>query len=402
MITMQGTIPFPPTADARPIQALAANLKQLSAGLAQGSSQLMSTASTAQSSWSGAAANSFTSHVNKRAKTVATIGKVLGTAAPVLQTFAAAIEATSTAYSTAATMEQAARAGLPWSAAALAAAIAAEAAALAALQGAGVACAGALAAIEAEIAVAEFTGVTREDFTRLKDTAAKVWESVSHMVNDGDTHAATAALTTTTEKPKSEAQQRGDEYAHLGEEIGHMWHLGEKAVGIVEGYGKGLGYAADHFATKYDLRGITRERWLPNRGGPSIGFTQVQAAERALTLERWAKVAKIPIVNGVVEGGLQALHDQKDLNLTTTQRVTRAGTAAVLQGAGAWAGATAGAQAGAAVGAGVGAFFGGVGAVPGALIGGILFGIGGGIAGSQVGQWAKEAIFDTNIGGAFR
>jgi uncharacterized protein YukE len=201
MITVQGLIPYPPMADSRPIQQLAADLKQLSAGLNQSSTKLSGTASAASSTWVGQAASAFASHTNERARTVAAVGQTLGQAVPVLQTFAAAIEATSAAYTTAAVAENIARAGLPWTAAAVAAAITAEGAAVAALQAAGIACAGALLVIELELAAAQFLGVNRDTFTAIKETATSIWDGIVEAGTDMDADAAVRLLNTTITLP---------------------------------------------------------------------------------------------------------------------------------------------------------------------------------------------------------
>jgi uncharacterized protein YukE len=206
MITVQGTIPYPPTADSRPIQALATNLRQFSTGLGTTAGQLAGASSAAQGVWTGAASRAFASHTDERARTVASVAQSVGNVAPVLETLAAAIDSTSMAYSTAAMSEHWARAGLPWTAGALAAAIAEEAAALAALQAAGLACAGGLVVIELEIAAAQFFGVNRETFVAIKDAAVQIWDGVSEAFADGDfdADALVKALNTTIEIPNAD------------------------------------------------------------------------------------------------------------------------------------------------------------------------------------------------------
>ena len=201
MITAQGIIPFPPNADARPIQRLASDLQRLGDGLQQGSSKMTGTANAARSSWVGQASDAFAGHVDRRASTVSAVAQAVTSAVPILETFAAAIETTSAAYSTAAVAENVARAGMPWTSAALAAAIAAESAALVALQGAGIACAGALVAVEIELAAAQFLGVSRETFTALKDTATSIWEGISELGEGVDADEAVRLLNTTITIP---------------------------------------------------------------------------------------------------------------------------------------------------------------------------------------------------------
>ena len=155
-ITIQGTVPYPPNADATQVLDLARELGDVARVLGQTSTQVTATARTATSTWAGAAADTFTARMADRSDTIRTTASTLARAVPVLTTYAAAITATQATYTTAATAEQAARAGMPWTAAALAAAIAAEGAAVATLQGAGFACGAALGGIVAQIAATRF------------------------------------------------------------------------------------------------------------------------------------------------------------------------------------------------------------------------------------------------------
>ena len=164
-VSMQGTVPYPPMAEARPIIELATQLRELGQLFNQQSGQIRQTATTATSTWTGQAANTFVQNMTGRADTISDVGRLLGQAATPLQAFAAAITSTQAAYSAAATAERAAQAGLPWTAAALAAAIAAETGAVTAHQAAGFACAGALGGIVAQIAIKEFLGGRRTGTT---------------------------------------------------------------------------------------------------------------------------------------------------------------------------------------------------------------------------------------------
>lgn len=157
-MTMQGTIPYPPMAQARPIAELANELRQVGQSLNQTSGQITQTATTATSTWTGAAAQSFSNRMQGRSQTVAQVGRLIGQAAIPLQTLAAAITSTQAAYNTAVGCEQAARAGMPYTAAALAAAIAAEGAAVGAHQAAGAACGAAVGGIVFQIAAIEIFG----------------------------------------------------------------------------------------------------------------------------------------------------------------------------------------------------------------------------------------------------
>lgn len=191
---MQGTVPYPPTANAAPIQRLAADLSRMTQSLQQSGQQLGATAATASSSWAGRASQAFTQHTGERAKTVQSVSRSIGTTVPVLQTFSAAITTTQAQYNAAVAAEQVARAGLPWTAAALAAALAAETAAVMALQAAGVMCAGKLAMIELEIAAAQFFGVDRSSFQAAKDVIVGVWGAAEELIDNGDIDAAIAVL----------------------------------------------------------------------------------------------------------------------------------------------------------------------------------------------------------------
>lgn len=191
---LQGTVPYPPSANAAPIQRLASDLQRMSQGLQQSSQQLGATAATAQSSWVGQAASAFGAHTNERGRAVNSVAQSIGTTVPVLQTMAAAITTTQAQYNTAVIAEQTARAGMPWTAAALAAAIAAESAAVIALQGAGMACAGSLAMIELEIAATQFLGVDRASFQAAKDAVVGVWGAAEELFETGDIEAAVEVL----------------------------------------------------------------------------------------------------------------------------------------------------------------------------------------------------------------
>lgn len=150
-VTMQGSVPYPPNAEAAPLTALASDLRQMAANLGQQGSQVAQVAQSMSSSWTGSAADAFVSHLTGRAVTLQQMGTAIGGAVAPIQTFAAAITSTQAAYSAAATAEQAARAGMPWTAAALAAAIAAEAAAVGAHQAAGAVCGAAVGMVVAKV-----------------------------------------------------------------------------------------------------------------------------------------------------------------------------------------------------------------------------------------------------------
>lgn len=421
MITMQGSVPYPPNARSAPIRALATNLTQLSSGIARGSSQISRTLETASSAWTGEAASAFARHGTERARTLATVGTALGRAAPVLQTFAAAIDSTSAMYSTAAVAEQAARAGLPWTAAALAAAIAAETAAVTGLQAAGAACAGALVAIEAEIAAAQFLGVDRSQLDGLKEMAGSIWENVVDLVTEGDTDAAASALEDTTNvvglvgilggvAGVGAGARAGARAGRTNADRSQLVELGT-AVGsakpYVDGVANGLGgaaqggrYAVRRFSQEVARTGTTYRRWTRAARGARFGRTAGEFAELSTRATRWTRA--LPVASAVVDGAVQYTTDLGNASLTTAARFGRTTAAAALEGGGAWLGATAGAEAGAVAGAAVGAFFGGVGAVPGAVVGGAVGAIGGGIAGSSAGRWVKEQLFAWNPGGVFQ
>lgn len=168
-VTVRGTVPFPPTADSRPINAFAGNLQRLAGELGKGASSTKQAAASAAAAWSGEAADGFGRHINQRQVTLDNASGAIGQAVPVLRTFAAAIDSTSTAYSAAATQELAALPYLPETAGAVARARAAEAAAVHALQAAGTTCAGALLAIEARVAMAELADVRTSTLDGLLD-----------------------------------------------------------------------------------------------------------------------------------------------------------------------------------------------------------------------------------------
>jgi hypothetical protein len=420
VITCQGSVAYPPTADGRPIRALAANLRQLAKGLQQSSGDLAGTAGSAARSWTGAAAEAFAAHTGERVRTIASVGRALAEAAPVLETFAAAIDATASTYSLAATAEHALRCGLPWTATEVMAAIAQQMAAVASLQAAGAACAGALLAIEAEIAAAQFSGVDRSTLDALTTSATAVWDNVVELVESGDADAAVAALDHTVDvvaalatlaagratipvrpAPATHVDARRHELVELGHDVHAVKDVVKPVLLGVEGGGHGLEHGTRHAAQVVRRRnGTVYTRWTAAGRGSLTGLTQQQAARLSAVAGRWLR--PVPAVAAAADGAAQYLTDEGNATLTMRQRVNRTGAATVLGGGGAWAGAVAGAQWGAAGGAAAGAALAGVGAVPGSIAGGIVGAIGGGLVGSSIGQWAKEQLFARNPAGAFR
>lgn len=388
MITMQGTIPYPPGTDSTPIRALAADLKQMANGLGRGSSQLVGTASTAQANWAGAAAEAFANQMAKRATTIDEVARTIGGAAVPLQTLAAAIDTTSATYTAAAICEQVARAGLPWTAGALAAAIAAESAAVLALEAAGIACATALVVIEAKVAAGEYLLSQQGSHPTAapSNPPAPAPAPVSP-----PPPAPKVATTPTSEIAWSEILDGVVGAAHRGMTV---------LDGAVHGLEEGLKTAVERFGATYVRDGRTLQRWMASRGGPSIGLMAREAAATATTAANWSR--RIGPVGMVIDGVEQTLEDNHDTKLTTTQRVGRTSAAVAVQGGAAWAGVEVGAVAGAEVGAVVGAFFGGVGAVPGAVVGGFVGGVAGGIGGSVLGKAMKEWLFARNPAGGFQ
>jgi hypothetical protein len=69
-VTIQGSVPYPPTANAVPVQAFAQNLQQLVQGLQQQATQVQGTARAAASSWAGTPADSFIEHLRGRSAAI--------------------------------------------------------------------------------------------------------------------------------------------------------------------------------------------------------------------------------------------------------------------------------------------------------------------------------------------
>ena len=372
MITVRGSIPFPPC-EAAPVHTLASNLKQMSQGLQQSATKMTTTGVGIDGCWGGQAAQKFTEHTAQRANTIDSIASSLASAAVPLDIYASAIAATSTAYSTAAMTENAARAGLPWTAAVLAAAIAAETAAVVALQGAGAACAGALAVIEFKVAAAEY------------------------LLGSGGSPA------TSTNGGGAQASSLTDATRETLHQAGHGLHIAGEMVGAVadgvEGLAKGLERGIENNSQQYLRNGKELLRWTVDGRGTALGMTRTQAVARVASASKWAEGA--PVLGAVVSGISQTL-DDANLNLTTVQRVGRTSSAVLFEGGGAYAGASAGASFGATTGAAIGVWFGGIGAVPGAAIGGVVGGVLGGIGGSVAGRQLKEWLFQWNATGAFK
>lgn len=380
MITVRGSIPYPPSADARPILELAADLRQMAAGLGQSSTQLVSMATTASANWVGQAAQAFQNRMASRTATIDEVATTIASAAVPLQTFAAVIQSTSAAYSAAATAEMAARAGLPWTSAALAAALAAEQAALTALQVGGVACATALAVIEGKVAAAQYvlSGMDDEPATRPVPQPAPA-------------PTPTPAPVPTTAVRDAPDWNRLIDGLLTGAQVG-----GNVGDGALEGTRRGFDEALRRNLQEYVRNGTTFERWRANRGGPLTGMT---AAETRAAVNRLGVLGRrLGPVGLVVEGVQQVRDDRNQSGLTTTQRFGRTSAAVLLQGGGAMAGAASGAG----VGAAIGSLVGGVGAVPGAVIGGFVGGIAGSLGGSEAGRVLKEWLFQWNPQGAFR
>lgn len=170
-VTIQGTIPYPPNANAAPITQLANDLQRMCKSLSSSAGNINQTAQAASGSWTGAAAQAFMQHLQGRAATVQGTAKLLQGAIAPLRTFAAAITSTSAMYTAAATAEQVARAGLPYTAAALAAAIAQEGAAVAAHQAAGAACGAAIGIIDVSIAAQALKKIFGDDDGGSDDSA---------------------------------------------------------------------------------------------------------------------------------------------------------------------------------------------------------------------------------------
>jgi hypothetical protein len=97
-IAVQGTPPYPRTADAAPLMELAGKLNQLCAGLDQTGGNLARTAQTSSSVWTGMASQMFGQHMQQRASAAFGASTALKAAVPVLQTLAAAITTTQATY----------------------------------------------------------------------------------------------------------------------------------------------------------------------------------------------------------------------------------------------------------------------------------------------------------------
>ncbi|MDO4901411.1 hypothetical protein [Actinomyces sp.] len=138
--------------------------------------------------------------------------------------------------------------------------------------------------------------------------------------------------------------------------------------------------------------GLLQTLWAKSKPGNWINkpFTRgttawkaQQAAAKAASALKWAGRASTVLTAGVA-GYEQYQKDSANPSMGEGEKITRAGTQAVAQGAGAWAVATAGAQAGMAIGA--------IGGPVGVAVGGIVGGAVGGIAGSAAGKWLGDRI----------
>jgi uncharacterized protein YukE len=199
MSRRQGTVPYPVSADSRPIRALAHNLERLADELTTIGRRTRATASTSRQSWIGQAADAFAAHLDDRATAVESFAVDVAAMARPLHTFAAAIDTTSAAYDQAVTAEMIARHQLPVSWPAVAAALAAESAASAGLQAAGLACAGSLVLLRVADAIADALGTTPEVFDSWRAAAGQLWDAVAEAWEEGDADAIVAALNTTVD-----------------------------------------------------------------------------------------------------------------------------------------------------------------------------------------------------------
>lgn len=112
-----------------------------------------------------------------------------------------------------------------------------------------------------------------------------------------------------------------------------------------------------------------------------------QAATKAAPALKWAGRASTVLTAGVA-GYEQYQKDSANPSMGEGEKIARAGTQAVTQGAGAWAFATLGAKAGMAIGA----FGGPVGIAVGGIVGGAIGGIAGSGIGKAAGDWINKGV----------
>jgi uncharacterized protein YukE len=114
---------------------------------------------------------------------------------------------------------------------------------------------------------------------------------------------------------------------------------------------------------------------------------------------RWATAGTwVGRAGGVASVGFagydQWAADAGRTDLSTSERVGRTGTRAVVAGGAAWGGAFAGAKLGAGAGAAIGSVFPGPGTAVGAVVGGLVGGVVGGVAGSALGNEVADSVVE--------
>ncbi|MEL6891256.1 MAG: putative T7SS-secreted protein [Actinomycetota bacterium] len=377
MTLLPSPVAYPSAADPGPLLALASGLARVADGVGDGGETIELVGRQTESYWTGRAAEHFRSHLDERVRDLTRASAAIQDAVPALREFAAAVRSTEDAHRNATFWYQASAAVMPPlpPAAITGMYLAArdQQAAVDALEAAGRRCAQRLDRIRATLRGCD-----------LGEGQRRGRRSIG-----GDLRRSGTAIA-------------GDVAGTAGFTLGVV---GDGMSGLQTGLLHGLATQSEHVTSS---SGREFRRWKPDRAGGRVGFNTAQAARIARTLDRWGK--RLPVVNLALTSAAQGLTDWERTDLTSAQRVTRVGSAVVLEGglgtAGASLGAAGGAKAGAAIGAAVGVWFGGVGAVPGAVIGaavgGIAGAIGGGYAGGKLGGWMKQKLFKLNPRGWFR
>lgn len=181
MITLEGSIPFPPGTNASAVTQMGTAMGRLAQALTGSAGSLSSSASAAQAGWKGSAATAFGAHVAGRVAAADSAATALARVPALTSAFALSIDAAEMAYSAAAAAEEVARAGLPWTAGAMAAAIAEEGVAVAALEGAGAVFTAGMVSVITRVGLQEL----RQLATTVGGEVARVAGRVEGLVSEG-------------------------------------------------------------------------------------------------------------------------------------------------------------------------------------------------------------------------
>jgi hypothetical protein len=371
MSDVPAPIGFPLNLDARPITAYAQNIKQFSVGLQLQAQSLVDATRTASPDWNGMASSAFATKMIERASKLMQASEVVDGAPDVLIQYAETIRWAQDAHADALRTYYSAWNNRPYSDQLL------------------------------QQCVTIQQQVIDSANTAANQVAAALQTIKSYFIY----------LSTGLPLPMipdwgayGQGLRGSTPEHHLSEDIAHVLHPLHLGVEGAEAIGEPILKWMEHreHAMKKMIETHGKKGGKPfMRGGRELlawkrgvnltatEGTLAQATARMTALSARINSLKVGLkfakIGGPILGAALQTAEDWDKNLTTGQRVTRTGTAVVMQGVGLWAGAE--------VGALMGAPFGGFGAVPGAIIGGLV--------GIWLGDGAKEELFEHGPEGVF-